>query len=499
MGSMMRQLVVAAVLAIGLADHARVAMAANEQSAPPPFGTALRPFAADSPWNSRPVDPVLSEVGIPAVRYVPAVVATGWSTGVFTARAGDPENVVRGSSPSQGVWHPDSLRKEPVRIARWPLSVLPASESDGHADIVDAQERIVHSFWQLKREKQRWTATQYAWTRLDGRGWGDPAHPFQGSRAAGVPTMAGLIRKWEVNDGEPTYRHALAMSLAGDALSREPSYVYPATSADRDADTTYKGKIPMGALLMLPKDFDLKTVRDKRVRKIAATLQQYGGYVVDRNDGTPFVIYAEAGSGLDLPGDPWNAVAAEDLERIRKALRMVEGARGWVDGHGRPTPRIPDMNLLSLRGPWHVEESDRKAGVRYDPRTQTLHFSGKAKKVSAHTHLPEGLTEISWAQAVPGAPYRLVARTTGGARLRMVLLRSDSDGPIADSGRLGDGGSFTFVWPKGGAKVKVEAIAGPSKHSSVAGELRRHTGAERTFIESADASNHVKPTPATKP
>ncbi len=50
------------------------------------------------------------------------------------------------------------------------------------------------TFWQLKQQTGNGSATQYAWTRLNGSGWGDPAHYFQGARAAAVPTAAGLIR-----------------------------------------------------------------------------------------------------------------------------------------------------------------------------------------------------------------------------------------------------------------------------------------------------------------
>lgn len=191
-----------------------------------------------------------------------AITSGGWSTGVFKAQSGDPSVTVYGSTTS-GVWFPDMEAYKPsVVITRWPAEVEAATESDGHADIVDEISGVVHSFWQLKKNADgRWVARQYAWTSLKGRGWGDPAQYFQGARAAGVPTSGGIIRKHEIDDGDTMYRHALAMSLTHNGLASSTTFIYPATSADTDAATANSGKIPEGALVMLPKDFDVNTIK----------------------------------------------------------------------------------------------------------------------------------------------------------------------------------------------------------------------------------------------
>ena len=54
------------------------------------FGTALRPFSAQSPWNSRPVEPVLDDWEIPKASYAPALESGKWSTGVFVCAPSDP-------------------------------------------------------------------------------------------------------------------------------------------------------------------------------------------------------------------------------------------------------------------------------------------------------------------------------------------------------------------------------------------------------------------------
>jgi hypothetical protein len=214
------------------------------------WGTYLKPFSAVSPWNSRPIRPLLEEYVIPKSDFYPLVGAGNYSLEVYLAKSSDAPATIYGLTGGRGVWDPDSeVFRESVLIPRWPAGVVPAAGSDGHADIVDPATGIVHSFHKLKNEGGRWMASQYAWARIDGRGWGDPAHYFQGARAAGVPSMGGLIRKHEVNDGDTMYRHALAVSLTFNALAAKPAYIFPATSADGNAPTTKTGVIPEGALL----------------------------------------------------------------------------------------------------------------------------------------------------------------------------------------------------------------------------------------------------------
>ena len=209
------------------------------------FGTFKQPFAADSPWNAIPVNPVLDSYVLPPTRYYPFFGTGPYTTGVFEAKVDDPSVTVKGLSNPDGVWSTDDGSFRNITIPRWPRDVLPASGTDGHADIVDAATGLVHSFWQLRKIDGQWRATQYAWTALGGRGWSDPAHNHQGARAAGVPTMAGLVRKHELDDGDTMFRHVLAMTLDGSALRK--GYVFPATAEDDNAPQNYRGGVPMGS------------------------------------------------------------------------------------------------------------------------------------------------------------------------------------------------------------------------------------------------------------
>jgi len=457
----------ACLLATALVGGAQAAQPSQEA-----WGTFRQLFAADSPWNSRPVNPVLGDAQIPPSTYYPAVQEGIYSTGVFLARPTDGPVTVLGLPGKPGLWNPDAEQYQPsIAIPRWPADTLPAQGNDGHADIVDPESGIVHSFYQLKRIDGVWRARQYAWSSLNGRGWGDPAHYFQGARAAGVPSAGGLIRTHEVNDGEPSYRHALAMSLTFNGLSASPTYVYPATASDSDASTTNSGPIPMGTLLMLPASFDARSIANVHLRKIAETLKRHGAYVVDRNVGTPFVIYAEIGSGLSVhkPDGKWDNASARDLHRIREQLRPVVSTSGWLDGRGQRITTAPTFNLLSMRGAWQLTSGD-KAG-RFDTWHQALAFEAGSEPSTMVNEGRNMFGRLTWAAPQPGQVYQLTARNTGDARLRMVLRDCDKpDSPI-DSQALQDGQRFRFTWPAKLCGTRLEATSGGKSPSSVGGEL----------------------------
>ena len=434
------------------------------------FGTYLKPFSAQSPWNARPVGPVLGDFEIPRASYYPTLAEGKWSTGVFLAGVQDSPVTVRGLPDLPGVWDPDSqVMRDGVVIPRWPAGVLPAEGSDGHADIVDPVSGIVHSFYKLKNIDGVWRAKQYAWSRLDGRGWGDPAHYYQGARAAAVPTMAGLIRTHEFKDSDTLYRHALAMSLTFNGMSPDPSYIFPATHGDATAAKTNTGRIPEGALLMLPPEYDTARIKDTKLRKVADTLKVYGAYVVDRNVGAPFTIYVENGARMGLHQPKWNHEIARELDRIRAALRQVVAVGGWLDGEGQPMTMEPKLNLLSMRGPWKLIRGDGPAGV-YETWRQAVVFPPGGGAVVQSNSSGHGLYAVTWAQPQPGMRYRLSARTSEGGSLRLQLFDAGGRAALYDSGELTDGQAAVFDWPqdqraltvtlRGGGQPRATMVSG---------------------------------------
>ncbi|WP_067068589.1 hypothetical protein [Roseateles chitosanitabidus] len=422
------------------------------------FGSFDRPFAPESPWNSRPVAPVLGSATVPASTYYPSVASGAWSSAAFKATADDAPMVVGGTS-SSGLWDPDSeTYRASITIPHWPAATTPATGSDGHAEVVDTTTGIVHSFWGLKQVNGAWVANQYAWTPLAGRGMGDPSHYYQGARAAGVSTLGGLIRIAEANDGDTMYRHALAMSMDMTGLSASPTYRFPATSADSNAATTNTGQIPMGALMMLPASFDAQALATPELRKVAETLKAYGAYVVDRNTGTPYVIYVENGADFKLHKNGWSNATANDLNLIRAALRPLESAAAWVDGNGQTSGYVTDtaLNLLSMRGAWYRTKGT-VSGV-FDTWRQALVFPATTTLIEQANATGRAVAGVSWAMPTAADSYRLTVAGTGGATFRMTIADKASGAVLYDSGYLADGDTATFAWPAA-ASFKVTTWA----------------------------------------
>nr|WP_315217121.1 Atrophin-1 multi-domain protein [uncultured Duganella sp.] len=433
------------------------------------FETYQKPFAATSLWNSRPVNPVLGTYVIPKSSYFPSVQGGAWSTGLFLAKTTDGPMTVTGLNGAAGVNDPDTTVARPVTLPRWPASTLPATGSDGHADIYDPVTGIIHSFWQLKKVNGKWQAALYAWSPAKGTGWGDPAHFYHGSRATGVPATAGLIRAHEIGDGKPTYQHALAMSLTYNALSATTPYIYPATSADRDAAATNSGQIPQGALLMLPASYDTSKITNVELRKVAETLKTYGAYVVDRNIGTPFAIYVENGAPYNLHGTSgWNNAVAAELDRIRANLRQVVSAPNWLDGNGKAVSgTVPaSVNALSMRGPW--TRSTGTTTPNFDSWAQALVFPASTTATVVSNANSSGLSKVTWGKPVVGSTQKFSVIATGGARLKIQVY---SGGTMKfQSGNLANGESARFVWPTG-AWIILTATGGVGGPSTVRAEM----------------------------
>jgi hypothetical protein len=428
-------------------------------------------------WNSRPLNPVFGTFVIPSSSYFPAIASGGYSTGTFLASATDQPMTIVGTgstaTTTTGVADPDSGGSHVVTIPRWPAGVLPATGTDGHADIVDPITNIIHSFWQLKQVNGQWRAALHSWSKLGGTGWGDPAHYYQGSRAVGIPASAGLMRKHEIRDGAATYPHALAMSLTYNGLANgvsSPAYVFPATSADNSAAAN-TGSIPQGALMMLPPSFDSSGIANADLKKVVETLKLYGAYVVDRNTGTPFVIYVENGSDFNLMPKGWDNTIAGQLDKIRAGLRQVVGAQAWVDGDGKSAANAikaqQNMNILSMRGPW-VKQSGTTTAA-YDTDTQSLLFGATTTKTVFFNANNTGMTPVKWAVPVAGTYVTLTVSSTGGATLRMQLGAGGVT--TTDTGALGNGQSMRFLWPANGKFTLIANSGISGAPSSVKGEL----------------------------
>ncbi|MCR2745925.1 Atrophin-1 multi-domain protein [Limnobacter parvus] len=399
-----------------------------------------------------------------------------YSSTAFLASKYDKPVEVFGLPGKRGLWELDGEQFiTSITIPRWPTRTVPAAGSDGHADIIDPVDGVIHSFLNLKKGRDgRWTASMYAWTRLDGRGWGDPSHYFQGARAAAVPPMAGLIRKHEINDGQKTYRHALAMSLTFSGLSSRTGYVFPASSADRTwRDNT--GMIPEGALMMLPEDFDTASIEDRDLRKVAETLKVYGAYVVDRNHGTPFYIYVENGADFNLHKPKWNHAVDQDLKRMQKALRQVVGVKGWLDGYGRKFSPEEKLNMISMRGPWVATAG--KGTAKFDTWSQSLILTGASSRSEFQHRNNRSFSGVNWAKMEGGQRYNLKLQSSEDSELQLTILGNKGNRTMFSSHWLGNGDSVEFTWPGESSR----AVLSVRKRSDNGGESR-----VRAFVYAKD-------------
>jgi len=285
-----------------------------------------------------------------------------------------------------------------------------------------------------------------------------------------VAPLGGLIRKHEVNDGDTQFRHALAVSLTFNALLGTPGYQFPATGADSDL-TQNTGLIAEGALLMLPASFDTSRIADAKVRKVAETLKTYGAYVVDRNTGTPFAIYAEIGSSASPHATGWNQAAAVALDSIRQALRPVASASSWLDGNGKAVDLAAGLNLLSLRGPWSLAAGTGAGG--FNTLSQRIEFNTPTSAAVTLTNANgTGFSKVRWAPLTAGKAYTLTARASGGAKLRLQLVNCSDATKTIDTGNLGDGQAYKFTWPATICYSKLYAVSGVNQVSSVGAELK---------------------------
>lgn len=435
------------------------------------FNTFENPFSAQSLWNSRPVNPVFDEFVIPASNFFPAMQEGKYSTHCYKATASDAPMTLKAPIGKKGIYDADAeSTSQEMTIPHWPAELIPAEGGDGHADIFDTTSGIIYSFWQLKKVGDAWRTTHVGWMPLNGTGWGDPAHYHQGSRASGVPSCAGIIRKHELNDGEDLYHHALAISLTNNALASSPAYTFPATVADAGAKRN-TGNIPEGALMMLPQDFDTSKISNAELRKVANTLKVYGAYVVDMNFGTPFLVYVEIGSGLKIQKGRWDSKAGDELHKVRQALRMVKNTNGWLDGNGQPFSPDQNLNLLSMRGPW-INRSGKATG-KFVPLQQAVVFDKTDSPLIQTNFSGRSMPDISWAKPQKGQRYTLKVIATGGAKLRFRLVDKQSKKPIYETKDLQNNETVNFDWPADDLTCFVTVTSGVGDSSSVRGVLLR--------------------------
>jgi hypothetical protein len=275
------------------------------------------PYAPDSAWNT----PIGADApSAPASDEMIARLATRgpltsdpnqYTYPVYEVSAETPRRTVKLSgwfstytSDSTRVGHGYAPTVDGVPI---PDHAAPSPGTDGSIIFWDPATGDEWALWQFQRDSAgNLTATNgYRYnTRWSGRFFDGKA-----GRGAGVPYLAGLVRREETEAGR--IDHALAFAYAWPS----PEFVYPASKSDGLGVPGVD--IPQGARLQLDPslgeaDFDRFGLSvDARV--IARALQQYGMIVVDNSGSSKVMIEdeitADWGSRLtrhSLSAIPWD-------------------------------------------------------------------------------------------------------------------------------------------------------------------------------------------------
>lgn len=254
-----------------------------------------RPYSARSPWNT-PVSaharyadglPVPGPLTSDPTQYTYPVYEVGPRTPRRTLRVDGVFSNVTGSGRQLALEQRVNLR---VPI---PRGLRAAAGSDAQVVLVDRDTGDEWGAWQLRRDGNGFRAENayhynVRWNGVPPRT--SDGRPF-GSRGAGVPYLAGLVRPCEIARGR--IDHALA--FAYDAPS--PAHVYPASKSDGTGSGP--GALPEGTRLQLDPSLSVARIRAWGCRRIclvvARALQRYGMFVID-SSGRPKVMFEYAGT-----------------------------------------------------------------------------------------------------------------------------------------------------------------------------------------------------------
>ena len=241
-------------------------------------------FRSDSPWNT--------DIPLDATYYGPSDLRTAqirktsvssgtvvWSVNaqqdyaipVHQATPGGPTKTIR-------VLDMFGSRYDEYVTIPWPAGTEPATGTDKHLVILDADGVTAHEMWHCNPiGGGNYVAASYSRTRLDGSGWNlfpysmespsnphgrDPAEAVAGvgaARAVSCGLMGGLITKEDVAAG--VINHAIGMAVPREFIRRGPR-VYPAdpTSSYYDGDSSSNGDLAYSMRLALPRGLNINSL-----------------------------------------------------------------------------------------------------------------------------------------------------------------------------------------------------------------------------------------------
>jgi hypothetical protein len=292
-----------------------------------------RPYADSSPWNT----PVGADTDVvqDAQRHVAKIEGpltsdpTQYTYPVYAVSSKDPEMPVHFSGLFSDVRSetelvrtgPSSPGPKSVQVPIGP-SMEAAAGSDAQIVIVNPDTGDEWGFWQLdKDEAGTWRASNgYHYnTRWSGvPPISTDGEPF-GSRGAGVPYLAGLVRPCEIERGRIDHALAFAYSFPSS------EYVYPATKSD--GASAPGESLPEGTRLQLDPGLSDGELAQRGCNDacltIAEALRRYGMYVVDNSGSSKVILEYEDTAGWDgaVSRDTVSAIPLDSFRVVKPPER----------------------------------------------------------------------------------------------------------------------------------------------------------------------------------
>jgi hypothetical protein len=274
--------------------------------------TKLRPYTNSSAWNTpigpNPIydphsDEMVATIGLDSEGRITSN-TENYSYTLYYADQSTPRWDVPCASGSCTIVKPDETIKTPIlKDVPIPPNAQPAGGSDAPMIIVDKGTFAEYNLRGVVRTSTGWTIKNGSVYNIL---W-DGAPTRYGSRGAGVPYFAGLIRPWEIEGGH--IQHAIGFAYPFPAIDQ---CVFPASKTDGDSTLPYA--IPEGARLQLDpslteNDFDQMGL-DRAGKIIAQALQEYGMILVNVSgrpkifvenlDDNPYATVQWSDPGLNL-------------------------------------------------------------------------------------------------------------------------------------------------------------------------------------------------------
>ena len=277
--------------------------------------TRMRPYSETSVWNTpigpnpvydRHSDAMVATIGLKAQGRITAD-ASEYSYTVYFVDSSTPRWDVPCTRYKCTIVTPEETRKtEVLPDVPIPPEARPSSGTDGQMIVIDTSTYTEYNLWGVERTPTGWTARNGSIYNIL---W-DAMPTRYGSRGAGLPYYAGLVRPWEILQGQ--IDHAIAFAYPYPAEGR---CVFPASKTDGNSSLPYA--IPEGARLQLDPtlteaDFDRMGL-SRTGKIIAQALQQYGMILinyagrpkinVENLEDNPFATVKWSDPELNLPTD----------------------------------------------------------------------------------------------------------------------------------------------------------------------------------------------------